>query len=920
MPEDRAVSSLAGAGADRHSTDRRRNDRHSTNRELLRRFNISSASPADAPEAAAARAGPWHRTLSVVWLIIVAAAAAKVAVAGWSWAAVSTSARSSALLPMAVNLLMFGLAGALLIVGGRADRRVRYLGTLFLFIAAAFADVFMPGNATGVIGALVAELRRLPLDAFLPLSLWLFVRAFPTVPTLRTARRVADVFVVVSATVGGVLFAANVWVAHRVAASATGGTLLRVLDRSAPTLIYWPLLFVVAAVALPYLVWKLRFETVEAKQRGAVFILALVGGITPMLVAVIATPFVPALSDPSRHAVIGLVLYGALLSVIPSTAYAVIVTRIMDVHLILRKTSQHALARYTVWLASVGPLTYLFLDMYLRRGAAIDVRQQPTLLFVLPLVGFGVLTFRERLLRGVDGWFLRGSVDYAEAVACVEIRLREARSVREIAIALGREIERAMHPAGLAVCVVSEDRQQLVALEGTCRPLSTQSVLVALLRQVRCDIQVNPQADGPVARLLPPADREWLIEGQLTLLCPLIDSTDRLLGLVAIGESRGGLPYTKADRQFITTISGQAAVQLENRWLQEFAGEERGRPQPDGVVTIDWDNEAAAQCPNCSMIWPGHTRICFCHTPTVPAAVPVVVNGKFKVERLIGSGGMGVVYLAVDVTLDRKVAIKTLPRVTPDRVAWLQREARAMASVRHPNLALIYGAEHWRGTPLLIVEYLEGGTLSEYLRRGVLDVMEAIDLGIVLTDVLVRVHASGILHRDIKPSNIAYTSDGVAKLLDFGVAAIVDRTMSDEDAPAGEPRSMTDLIEHFDPMQSFASSTQRLVGTPLYLSPEAMAGQVPHASFDLWSVSLVLYEALAGHHPFDAETVAEVIAKIQATEVPDVRHFRPDCPAPVAAVLRDSLSPVLGRRPATATDLRLRLQHLRATLGSTTTS
>jgi serine/threonine protein kinase len=442
-----------------------------------------------------------------------------------------------------------------------------------------------------------------------------------------------------------------------------------------------------------------------------------------------------------------------------------------------------------------------------------------------------------------------------------------------------------------------------------------QSVLVGLLRQVRSDIQVNPQADGPIARLLPPGDREWLIKEHLTLLCPLIDSADRLLGLVAIGESRGGLPYTKQDRMFITAISRQAAVQLENRWLQEVTGEKRGRPQPHGTVAIDWDNEAGAQCPNCSMIWPGHVRQCSCHTPTVPAAVPVVVNGKFKVERLLGAGGMGVVYLAVDVTLDRKVAVKTLPKVTPDRVISLQREARTMASVRHPNLALIYGAEHWRGTPMLIVEYLEGGTLSEYLRRGALAVVEAIDLGIVLADVLARVHASGILHRDIKPSNIAYTSDGVAKLLDFGVAAMVDLSIGDDGRPpGGASKSVADLIAHAHPLQTLRSSTLRLVGTPLYLSPEAMAGHVPHPSFDLWSVSLVLYEALTGHHPFDADTVTEVMSKIQLTEVPDVRDFRPDCPASVAALLRDCLSPVPTRRPPSATELRVRLQRLRASL------
>jgi hypothetical protein len=169
----------------------------------------------------------------------------------------------------------------------------------------------------------------------------------------------------------------------------------------------------------------------------------------------------------------------------------------------------------------------------------------------------------------------------------------------------------------------------------------------------------------------------------------------------------------------------------------------------------------------------------------VPAAVPVVVNGKFKVERLLGSGGMGVVYLAVDVTLDRKVAIKTLPKVTPDRVAWLQREARAMASVRHPNLALIYGAEHWRGTPLLIVEYLEGGTLSEYLRRGVLEVMEAIDLGIVLTIYWCACTRRASFTATSSPATLP--TRRTARCCSTRRAAIVDRTTSDEDgSPPGE--------------------------------------------------------------------------------------------------------------------------------------
>jgi hypothetical protein len=562
-------------------------------------------------------------------------------------------------------------------------------------------------------------------------------------------------------------------------------------------------------------------------------------------------------------------------------------------------------------------LTYVLGDMYMHRASLateLDARGHSTGLFGLAVAGFAILMFRERLLHAVDGWFLRGAVNYTEALARVELGLRDARSVREIAGLLTREIDRAIHPTTIAVFVVDDERHALVAVEGTSRPLSTQSVLVELLRLVRGDIQLHDQADGPMARLLPRPDREWLAEQRFTLICALVDSTERLLGMIALGETQGGLEYGKQDRLFIRAVSGRAAIQLENRWLRDFAADDRDRPQAS--ATVNWDMEPGAQCPQCGMMWPGNVERCSCRIPTVQAALPMLVKGKFRVERLISSGGMGVVYLGVDQALGRKVAIKTLPGMTPDRAAWLQREARAMASVLHPNLALIFGAEHWRGKPLLIVEYLEGGTLADYLHRGVLHVEEVIDLGIVLADVLDRVHASGVLHRDIKPSNIGYTRDGIPKLLDFGVAAMLDRSLGEDDALSTPAPELTDSIERSQPLQTLATSTWRVVGTPLYLSPEAVAGQVPQPSFDLWGLSLVLYETLTGHHPFAADSVAQVIARIKETRVPDVRDFRPECPPELAALLHDSLSPILVRRPATASELRVRLQRLRASLNT----
>jgi serine/threonine protein kinase len=239
-----------------------------------------------------------------------------------------------------------------------------------------------------------------------------------------------------------------------------------------------------------------------------------------------------------------------------------------------------------------------------------------------------------------------------------------------------------------------------------------------------------------------------------------------------------------------------------------------------------------------------------------------------------------------------------------------------MANVLHPNLALIYGAEQWKGTPLLIFEYLEGGTLLDSLRRGPIALDEVIELGTLLADALDRVHGSGVLHRDIKPSNIGYTSDGVPKLLDFGLAAILDRSRAVGTLPAvlpGDPDRVAELMWGAHPTTSL-TITQQLVGTPLYLSPEALAGAEPQASFDLWSLSLVLYEAYAGRHPLTGAPIVDLIKAIQGGTLPDIRDFRPECPSLVAAFLNDALSPVAARRPATAAGLRTRLRWLQGTL------
>ena len=478
---------------------------------------------------------------------------------------------------------------------------------------------------------------------------------------------------------------------------------------------------------------------------------------------------------------------------------------------------------------------------------------------------------------------------------------------------LAEELSRALHATSVAVLLVNGDGTELVPVEGTTARLPHDSVLLEVFRSTRSEIRLDSHALGSIARLLPPSDREWLDGAGAHLFSPLVGSTGMFLGVVAIGEARTGLPYSTAHYALATAASGQAAMQIENRRLRGCEAEE-SRPGGDARARgLDWQDEPAAHCPACSLVWSPETRRCSCGTATTPVTLPLFVKRKFRLERLVGRGGMGVVYLAVDMVLDRQVAIKTLPSLRPESAERMHREARAMAAVLHPNLALIYGTEQWRGTPMLIVEYLDGGTLRDRIRGEPVSYAEAIELGTVLADVLDSLHGSGVLHRDVKPSNIGFTGDGRPKLLDFGLA-LLDRTQdAGRTAGALSGRATEALLRSADPAAT-VSVAERLVGTPLYLAPEALAGITPQPSFDLWGLALVLYEAIAGRHPFAANDAAAVLAAAERADVPDIRDYRPTCPVGLAAFLRNALSPNVTRRPASAGGMRTELRRLRESI------
>ncbi|HXE30631.1 MAG TPA: serine/threonine-protein kinase, partial [Terriglobales bacterium] len=281
----------------------------------------------------------------------------------------------------------------------------------------------------------------------------------------------------------------------------------------------------------------------------------------------------------------------------------------------------------------------------------------------------------------------------------------------------------------------------------------------------------------------------------------------------------------------------------------------------------------------------------------------------YRIEAELGSGGMGVVYRAVDIRLQRPVALKFLPaRLGQDAGALdrFQREARAASALNHPNICTIYDVgEGPDGKPFLVMELLEGETMQARLRRGPLASADILDMGAQVAGALEAAHARGIVHRDLKPANLFLTASGPVKVLDFGLAKILPTH-----APAGQGDDAPTLFE--SPAASALTQAGSTMGTVAYMSPEQARGDAVDARSDLFSLAVVLYEAVTGRGAFPGATSAVVFDGI-LNRTPDLTLVRsPE----VAAILQKALEKDPSLRYQTAADLRADLRRLARNSGS----
>jgi len=271
----------------------------------------------------------------------------------------------------------------------------------------------------------------------------------------------------------------------------------------------------------------------------------------------------------------------------------------------------------------------------------------------------------------------------------------------------------------------------------------------------------------------------------------------------------------------------------------------------------------------------------------------------YRILSRLGAGGMGEVYLAQDTTLNRKVAIKLLPpeSVTDEQAKKrLIREAKAAATLDHPNICAIHEVGEEDGRSFIVMQYIEGETLAKLIQRKALDLRESLDIAVQVADALAEAHRHGIIHRDIKPQNIMVTPRGQAKVMDFGLAKVVrERSLAESEAET----------------ESLLTEPGVILGTVPYMSPEQVRCEIPDVRSDIFSFGAVLYEIVTGHQPFSAESTAATFSSILTREPPPLARYSREVPAELERIARKTLRKDREERYQTARDLLIDLKNMK---------
>src|SRR5262245_21429922 len=306
--------------------------------------------------------------------------------------------------------------------------------------------------------------------------------------------------------------------------------------------------------------------------------------------------------------------------------------------------------------------------------------------------------------------------------------------------------------------------------------------------------------------------------------------------------------------------------------------------------------------------------------------MPVIAGTRFDRYEIIsplGAGGMGQVYLARDTRLERKVALKLLleERTKDDqRLLRFEQEARAASALNHPNIITIYEIGDFDSTHFIATEFIEGMTLRKILAEGKMPTIVALDVAIQIASALSAAHEAGIIHRDIKPENVMLRRDGIVKVLDFGLAKLIESGIGSGESGGGAAEKSNSLT-HDSPLQSppLATDPGTVMGTATYMAPEQARGLRVDARADIFSLGVMLYEMASGRAPFDGSTPIDVMTQVLERDPRPLTSFSHGSPVELQRIVGKAMRKDREERYQTVKDMMLDLKSLKRELEATTT-
>jgi hypothetical protein len=538
--------------------------------------------------------------------------------------------------------------------------------------------------------------------------------------------------------------------------------------------------------------------------------------------------------------------------------YAIATQQVFDISFVVRRGLQYLLARHALRALVLLPVAVLAYGLVVHRDQPVGrlLLDNSPYIYWLAAAILG-LRFRAPLARWVDRRFFREAYNRERILVKLVEDVGRLDSGSSVSKLVSHEVEAAFHPRCLFIWYREAERPALTLAYSSGGYIHTAELGPgAPLAQMaeREGRLIDLTATGAAASL-PDADRAWLAESGVRLIVPMIAGDRRLIGLLMLGDKKSEEPYSSDDLTLLQAIARQIALARENARLQDRVDDDR-RVRHDVLSKLDTTRvNLLKECPSCGTCYDASVETCRADGAELTLSLPVerTIDGKYRLERLLGKGGMGAVYEASDLRLARSVAVKILlGRAFGDRQALrrFEREAQASARLTHPNVVAVYdfGPVGPEGA-FIAMELVRGRTLRDELRRHgarppavAAAWFEQIGAGVAAA------HAQGIVHRDLKPENaIIASAPGAAdrvKVLDFGLAKLqtIDRDETGGLTQAGA-----------------------VMGTAGYMAPEQLTGGEIDERTDIFALGVMVAEAVTGTRPFDGRTTSELLLAILQT-------------------------------------------------------